>query len=81
VFSHLLEEFKSIYREAAPTKIIGMIIKGDNLFYVMRDLLNITNRQSTKAAEQAQPREEVQPESLGSSLRFIGRLLKMIVSF
>jgi len=45
VFSHLVGEFKNIYIEAAPSKIVRMIFCGDNLFYAMRDLLNITNRQ------------------------------------
>jgi hypothetical protein len=40
----MVEGFKNIYREASPTKIIGMILRGDNLFHVMRDLLNISNR-------------------------------------
>lgn len=44
VFSHIVDEFKLILREVAPNKVIGMILRGDNLFYVMRDLLNISNR-------------------------------------
>lgn len=44
VFAHLKAEFGMILNEVSPPKIIGMIVRGDNLFYVMRDLLNITNR-------------------------------------
>ena len=42
VISHLAGEFKNILNEVSPPKIIGMIIRGDNLFYVMKNLLNIT---------------------------------------
>ena len=44
VFSHLIEEFKLIFSEASVGKIIGMIVRGDNLFYLMKNLLNITTR-------------------------------------
>jgi len=42
VIAHLAGEFKKILHEVSPPKIIGMIIRGDNLFYVMKNLLNIT---------------------------------------
>lgn len=44
VFSHLTAEFKLILKEASVGKIIGMILKGENLFYLMKNLLNITTR-------------------------------------
>jgi phosphatidylinositol glycan class Q protein len=75
VFSHLVGEFKNIYIEAAPSKIVKMIFSGDNLFYAMRDLLNITNRQQVSA----QPREEGE-ETLGTKVRFLSQLIKMITS-
>lgn len=46
VFAHIKGEFGMIFHEVSPPKIIGMIVRGDNLFYVMRDLLNITARKN-----------------------------------
>lgn len=45
VFKHLIDEFKLILKEASPGKVISSVVWGDNLFYVMRDLLNIQARQ------------------------------------
>ena len=42
--SHIVGELKMIMQEVAPPKVIGMIIRGENLFYVMKNLLNITTR-------------------------------------
>jgi hypothetical protein len=44
VFAHLIGEFQIIFKEVAPPKVIGMIVRGDNLFYAMKDLLNISTR-------------------------------------
>ena len=44
VFTHLADEFKRIVAEASVGKVIGMIVRGDNMFYLMKNLLNITTR-------------------------------------
>lgn len=86
VFSHMVEEFKLILREVAPNKVIGMIFRGDNLFYVMRDLLNITNRQQSKEIEnnggRQEAKEEVVQQSSGirAKVRYFWQLVRMLVS-
>ncbi len=52
VFTHLAEEFKRIMAEASVGKVIGMIFRGDNMFYLMKNLLNISNRQTEAQKEQ-----------------------------
>ncbi len=44
VFAHITSEFKLIFSEASIGKIINMIVRGDNLFYLMKNLLNISTR-------------------------------------
>lgn len=63
-------------------KILGMIVKGDNLFHVMKDLLNITNRSRTSAeqkVEQQPQREEV--STIRSKVRYVITLVRMIFTF
>jgi len=38
--------------EASVGKVIGMIFRGDNMFYLMKNLLNISNRQTEAQKEQ-----------------------------
>jgi hypothetical protein len=48
----MVGEFKLIMQEVAPPKIIGKIVKGENLFYVMKNLLNITTRVAYQSDQQ-----------------------------
>jgi hypothetical protein len=79
----MVEEFKLIFREVSPPKIIGMIIRGDNLFHVMKDLLNITNRVQLQHQEQKEvpaikPVQIDVTDGLWAKLVYVGRMTKMI---
>lgn len=56
----MMKECKLILKEVSPPKVIGMIVKGENLFHVMKDLLNITNRVNQQQQAMLQ-KEEVAP--------------------
>jgi hypothetical protein len=73
VFTHLAEEFKRIVAEASVGKVIGMIVRGDNMFYLMKNLLNISNRQVEGQ------KEEVKEQT--SKVEYVGGLVKMITTF
>jgi hypothetical protein len=86
VFSHLVEEFKLILHEASIGKIIGMIVKGENLFYLMKNLLNI----SARLVNQQQPdgkaipiskKYEIKDSFITSKVKYVSRLFKMILTF
>jgi hypothetical protein len=83
VMSHMVGEFKLIMQEVAPPRIIGMIAKGENLFDVMKNLLNITTRSARKNLE----REGVieadrgKQQAMGSKIEYLKQLIKLIVTF
>lgn len=82
VFAHIGAEFKSIIREASPGKIIGMILRGDNLFHVMRDLLNITQKKQRESPEDQKPAEAYSStRGFRANVRYLARLTRMALRF
>ena len=82
VFRHMIDEFKLIFSEASVGKIIGMIVRGENLFYLMKNLLNISNRLVSKEMEgrpaEIGPREK---DSWANSIaKYVSGLIKMIIT-
>jgi len=76
------EEFRRIVAEASVGKVIGMIVRGDNMFYLMKNLLNITNRQlEIKQPEGQKDPAKEETAAQASKLEYVGHLLKMIVTF
>lgn len=85
VFRHMIEEFKLIFSEASVGKIIGMIVRGENLFYLMKNLLNISNRLVSKEKDKEGRPAEVgskEQDSWASSIvKYVSGLIKMIITF
>ena len=79
----MIEEFKLIFSEASVGKIIGMIVRGENLFYLMKNLLNISNRLVSKEKEWRPAEVGVkEKESWASSIvKYVSGLVKMIITF
>lgn len=65
VFIHMSEEFKLIFSEASVGKIISMIVRGDNLFYLMKNLLNISTRLVSQKKEEAAGKAQAKVEDEG----------------
>ena len=83
----MIDEFKLIFSEASVGKIIGMIVRGENLFYLMKNLLNISNRLVSKEKDKEMPGRlaEVglkEQNSWASSIfKYVSGLIKMIITF
>ncbi len=69
-----------------------MIVKGDNLFYLMKNLLNITtrliNQQQQQSATgkvssptQQQQAQQIKDSWIASKAKYVSRLFKMIFTF
>ena len=79
----MIDEFKLIFSEASVGKIIGMIVRGENLFYLMKNLLNISNRLVSKEKEgrQAEVGVKEQESWARSIVKYVSGLVKMIITF
>ena len=79
----MIDEIKLIFSEASVGKIIGMIVRGENLFYLMKNLLNISNRLVSKEKEgrQAEVGVKEQESWARSIVKYVSGLVKMIITF
>ena len=83
----MIDEFKLIFSEASVGKIIGMIVRGENLFYLMKNLLNISNRLVSKEIDKEMPGRPAEvglkeQDSWASSIvKYVSGLIKMIITF
>ena len=74
VFENLITEFKLILQESSPGKVLHNILWGENLFHVMRNLLNIQAR--INPGQYTTVNGEVR-KGWGSKLTFVKELFKI----
>jgi hypothetical protein len=62
-----------------------MIVRGENLFYLMKNLLNISNRLVSKDKDKEGGPAEVDPKEqkswASSIVKYVSGLVKMIITF